>query len=298
MSNPAQPLIDMKKEKDFLVCIDSDGCVFDTMEIKHKECFIPNIINHWNLQGVSKYAREAAEYVNLYSKFRGINRFPALLNVFDLLSDRPDALRRGYKAPEVDSLRKWAATETKLSNNTLKEYVKAHPEDEVMAHTLVWSEAVNQTVADIVRNVPPFPNVVECLSKMQEKADIVVVSATPCEALEREWAEHDIAKYVKVIAGQEMGSKKECIALAKTKGYKDENILMLGDAPGDHKAAAANNALFYPINPGKEEESWQRLLNETFDKFVNNEYKGEYEKAVLDEFDAYLPSTPWWKTNK
>ncbi len=24
---------------EFLVCIDSDGCAFDTMEIKHKECF-------------------------------------------------------------------------------------------------------------------------------------------------------------------------------------------------------------------------------------------------------------------
>jgi len=35
MSNPAAPLIEMKKEKDFLICIDSDGCAFDAMEIKH-----------------------------------------------------------------------------------------------------------------------------------------------------------------------------------------------------------------------------------------------------------------------
>ena len=46
------------------------------MELKHKECFIPNTINYWGLQGVSKYAREAAEFVNLYSKSRGVNRFP------------------------------------------------------------------------------------------------------------------------------------------------------------------------------------------------------------------------------
>ncbi len=68
-----------KKQHPFLIAIDSDGCVFDTMEIKHKECFIPNIIKYWGLQPVSKYARAAAEFVNLYSKWRGINRFPALI---------------------------------------------------------------------------------------------------------------------------------------------------------------------------------------------------------------------------
>ena len=59
--------------KEFFVGVDSDGCAFDTMELKHKECFIPNTIKYYNLQSVSKYAREAAEFVNLYSKSRGIN---------------------------------------------------------------------------------------------------------------------------------------------------------------------------------------------------------------------------------
>ena len=57
---------------DRLVCIDSDGCVFDTMEIKHKECFCPAMIKHWGLQPISKYARMAWEFENLYSKDRGL----------------------------------------------------------------------------------------------------------------------------------------------------------------------------------------------------------------------------------
>ena len=77
-------------QHEFLVGIDSDGCAFDTMELKHKECFIPNIINHWNLQGVSKFAREAAEFVNLYSTSRGINRFPALIETLEWLQKRPE----------------------------------------------------------------------------------------------------------------------------------------------------------------------------------------------------------------
>ena len=70
------PCFPSRRKHDFLVGIDSDGCVFDSMELKHKECFIPAFINHYELQGVSKYAREAAEFVNLYSKSRGVNRFP------------------------------------------------------------------------------------------------------------------------------------------------------------------------------------------------------------------------------
>ena len=38
----AQPLADLKPHGGFFVGIDSDGCAFDTMEIKHKECFCPN----------------------------------------------------------------------------------------------------------------------------------------------------------------------------------------------------------------------------------------------------------------
>ena len=57
---------------------------------------------------------------------------------------------------------------------------------------LAWSEAVNQSIGDIVKEVPPFPFVRESLESMQGKADVMVVSATPSEALEREWEEHGL----------------------------------------------------------------------------------------------------------
>ena len=37
----ARPLVELKPKYDFFIGIDSDGCAFDTMEIKHKECFCP-----------------------------------------------------------------------------------------------------------------------------------------------------------------------------------------------------------------------------------------------------------------
>ena len=294
MSDPQKELKDLKPKHDFLVAIDSDGCAFDSMEIKHKECFIPNIIKHWNLQPVSKYTRSAAEFVNLYSKWRGINRFPALLMVFDLLKDWPEVQKRNVLIPEALSLRSWMDHETKLGNPTLRAEVEK-TKDPVLTQALIWSEAVNETIEDVVKGVPPFPFVRENLENISGWADIIVCSATPYDALRREWEEHDIAKYTRIIAGQEMGSKKEHLQFVSDGKYKKDHIIMIGDAPGDMKAARANNVTFFPVNPGHEEDSWEFFFKEAAGKFANEKYSQEYEAELVNEFDKLLPEIPWWK---
>ena len=44
---------------------------------------------------------------------------------------------------------------------------------------------------------------------------------------------------------------------------------MVGDAMGDYDAAMANGALFYPIDPGFEDQSWQRFFEEALPRFFN-----------------------------
>ena len=281
------------KTNDFLVGVDSDGCAFDTMELKHKECFIPCIIHHWGLKGVSKYAREAAEFVNLYSKSRGVNRFPALIEVFRLLQKRPEVVARGVKIEIPEPLVQWIGQETKLGNPALANFVQTH-DDPIMKKTLAWSVEVNETIDRIVgEGVPPFPFVRESLEKLQSRADVLVVSATPQAALEKEWANQGLAPLVRAIHGQELGTKKESLALAAL--YPENHALMIGDAPGDYKAALANRALFFPINPGEEEASWERFYDEGIDKFLNGEFAGQYQQELLDQFDSHLPVNPPWK---
>lgn len=298
MSSTSDPVAALKGHtptKEFFVAIDSDGCAFDTMEIKHKECFIPNIIKHWGLQPVSKYARAAAEFVNLYSKWRGENRFPALIRVFDLLDDWDKVRRRGFQSPDTPNLRKWIKAESKLGNPALETYCKQHDHPD-MHRTLQWSKAVNASVADIVdKGLPPFPYVRECLEKARAKADMLVCSQTPTEALVREWEEQGVAQYVFAIAGQEMGTKAQHIGYAAEGRYEKSKMLMIGDAFGDLKAARANGALFFPINPGDEETSWRRLFEEGLDRFFQGTFAGDYEAALIKEFEVYLPDTPPWK---
>ncbi|MCX7049344.1 MAG: HAD hydrolase-like protein, partial [Candidatus Sumerlaeota bacterium] len=294
MPNPAQPLIDLKPTKEFFIGIDSDGCAFDSMEIKHKECFIPAFIKYFGLQAIAKYAREAAEFSNLYSMGRGANRFPAYLLALDLAAQRAEVKKRKFEVPKMPALREWIAHEPKPGNPSLENAIKAASGETQaeLQRVLDWSNSVNKAISKMVHDVPPFPFVRECLEKAAPKADMIVVSATPGEALEREWAEHDLAKYVAVIAGQEMGKKAEHLKLAAGGKYAPEKILMIGDAPGDMKAACANNALFFPVNPGAEDESWERLLNEAMDKFFAGTYKGAYEDKLIKDFMALLPEKP------
>ncbi len=287
-------LRNLEPQKAFLVAIDSDGCAFDTMEIKHKECFIPNIIKNWDLQAVSKYARAAAEFVNLYSKWRGINRFPALTRVFDLLQEWPEVGKRGARIPEAQALREWIGRETKLGNPTLEAEV-ARTGDPVLKRALEWSVAVNDSIAAMVYGVPPFPSVPRSLEEISAWADVIVCSATPIEALRREWEEHGIDRFTRIIAGQELGSKTEHLRLASEGKYPPEKVLMIGDAPGDLKAARANNARFFPVCPGREEESWDLFLREGAERFHGGRFDGEYESRLIREFERILPSEPPWK---
>ena len=292
MSDPAQILKDFKPANPFFIGIDSDGCVFDSMEIKHKECFAPMFIKHFDLQAVSKYARETWEFVNLYSKTRGANRFPALSRTLNLLRERPEVVARSIAIPDTKALDEWVGRETKLGNATLASEVKRG--NKGLEQVKRWSDAVNVQVEDIVKGVPPFPLFPESLSQMVKQADTLVVSQTPAEALAREWSEHGIDKFVQIIAGQEMGTKTEHIQFAAKGKYPDTKILMIGDAPGDFKAAKSNGALFYPIVPGREEASWKRFYEESLGRFFAGSYAGSYESELIKAFDASLPENPGW----
>jgi len=298
--DPAEPLKRFKPKKKFFVGVDSDGCAFDTMGIKQRECFCPWMIGYFGLQPVAQAVRECKEFADLFSKTRGGNRHKTTKRIIaELLPSHPLVKARGFKVPQYPYYFAWVDDPNSLlSNDGLKQAIAETTYDKAKAElelALAWSERVNWSIAEIVKHMPPFPYVRESLEKVQPLADIIVVSATPNEALRREWEEHDIAKYAEVIAGQEMGTKTQHLEYATKGRYEKNHIIMVGDAPGDMKAARVNDALFYPINPGKEIESWKRFYDEAFDKFINGQYAGEYEHKLIAEFDTYLPEKPPWE---
>jgi phosphoglycolate phosphatase-like HAD superfamily hydrolase len=287
-------LRNVKPGHEFFIGIDSDGCVFDSMEVKQKEYFIPYALKYFDLYAISKILRETWEFVNLYSIYRGGNRFSSIIKVFEFLGERKEIRDTGYKLPDMSSLKEWVNIETKLGNANLRKYFELNYNPD-LEKVVRWSEAVNKDISEQLHGIPPFLHAKSAIKKVSSFADLIIVSQTPLEALYREWEEHDLKKYVNVIAGQEHGTKTEHIALAAKGKYADNKILMIGDAKGDLDAAKNNGILFYPVIPGKEDEAWARFINEGIEKFIKGIFAGSYENGLLLEFKKSLPETPPWK---
>ena len=292
----AQVLVDFQPKKEFFVGIDSDGCAMDAMDIKHHECFTPCYIKYFDLQPISTLARETAIFVNLGSTTRGLNRWLALRQVLDLLRDRTEVAERGVEIPEYPELSNFINSGFPLSDKGIAAYAAEHP-SETIDRCIRWGNGVNATIADMVHGCGPFPGVKQAMEAMYDQVDEMTVSATPMEALEREWTEHGLAQYMQVIAGQEMGGKAQHVHYAAKGKYPDDNhIMLIGDAPGDRDAAAKEGVLYYPINPGQEKQSWARFVDEALPRFLDGRFAGEYQQALIEEFEAYLPDEVPWET--
>lgn len=105
---------EFKKTKDLLICIDSDGCVLDTMEIKHMRCFGSYLVHEW---GLSEYREEIVRLwrkINLLSKDRGVNRFVGLGKVLEDINDNY------FRVEGLAGYQEWVANTKELSNESAK----------------------------------------------------------------------------------------------------------------------------------------------------------------------------------
>ncbi|NLP08828.1 HAD family hydrolase [bacterium] len=284
----------MIQRHDFLIIVDSDGCAFDTMEIKHQECFIPHTIRCWRLQPISRYVRRLAEFVNLRSRFRGLNRFPALIKLFDWLQQWPDLQTAQRYIPPIPALRRWVAQSNVWNHKALAREIENNDAAD-LRQALEWSQAINRSVRAMVRGIPPFAGVAESLALVSDWADILVCSVTDQAQLVREWQEHGLDRYLALIAGQKSGSKAEIVRLAMQGRYQRDKVLMIGDAPSDQAAADENGVAFYPILAGREAASWGYFYQEAAELFHTGRYRSHCEPEWIADFYGNLPLYPDWQ---
>lgn len=109
---------DFIKTKDYLVCVDSDGCAMDTMDVKHEKCFGPKAVEVWELYDIEAPFLETWMNINLYTRTRGINRFKGLVKTFETLADQ------GYDIPRLMKVKEWTETTKELSNPSLEKEIE------------------------------------------------------------------------------------------------------------------------------------------------------------------------------
>lgn len=275
-------LDNFNKKKNFLICIDSDGCAIDTMDIKHIKCFGPCMVKEWNLEEWESPILERWNEVNLYTLTRGINRFKGLALALIEINEK-------YKKIDgIDEFVKWTNETKELSNESLENIIEKN-NSICLKKALAWSKSVNASINLLSDDEKrPFEGVAEGIKEAKKIADIAIVSSANEQAVLDEWKEHGLLEHVDIVLTQNIGSKAYCISKLIEKGYKRDNILMVGDALGDYEAAKVNEVLYYPILVKKEKESWERFLSEALDKFINNTYIDKYQEQVVNEFEKNL----------
>lgn len=221
----ANALTDFIRKRDFLVCMDSDGCVMDTVRIKHCSVFCPELIRVFGLEAHTDFITTAWEEINLNSITRGISRFESAVLIFDRLKNR------GIDVPGSEDIAAWVSTASELSTASLQQEV-LRSGSLALRKLQEWNNACNRRIQALEPTFKPFPGVEYSLHQLHTVADVAVVSAANESAIASEWARYGLATHADVIFGQEVGSKANSIASMLACGYESRKVVMVGDAHG------------------------------------------------------------------
>ncbi|MCM1122884.1 MAG: HAD family hydrolase [Eubacterium sp.] len=266
------------KRSDYLVCVDSDGCAMDTMDIKHIRCFGPCMVAEWGLEEWRDAILERWNEINLYTMTRGINRFKGLVKALGEIQEKYCEIE------ELDALAKWVQETPELSNAALEREISVN-DNICLRKALAWSIAVNQSIDRLPEeDKRPFAGVLEALKRAYRDADIAIVSSANLSAVLDEWDFYGLLEYTDVVLAQDAGSKAFCIGELMKRGYAPDHVLMCGDAPGDLDAAEQNGVYYYPILVRHEAESWEEFVKEGIEHFLAGDYDQGYQQQKKDQF--------------
>ena len=258
------------KKHDYLVCVDSDGCVMDTMNCKHFHCFGPCMVDEWALEKWQEDILHRWNEINLFQMTRGINRFKGLAIALAEISEKYTPIIG------VAGLKKWVDSAPALSNDGIRKAIEETEDDDTrlcLQKALNWSIAVNESITRLPEELKlPYPGAKECLAAAHEFADVAMVSSANRDAVEEEWGKFGLLQHTDIVLAQDVGSKAHCIAKMLEFGYDPEKVLMVGDAPGDCDAAEKNGVWYFPILVNWEEESWTELREAGLDLLLAGSY--------------------------
>lgn len=259
-----------ERKHDYLVCVDSDGCVMDTMNCKHIHCFGPCMVTEWGLEQWQDAILERWNVINLFSMTRGINRFKGLAKALGEIDKQ-------YKPIEgIEYLQHWADTAPALSNDAVAKAAAEATDPKaklVFEKALSWSKAVNASIVKLPEELKvPYEGAKEGLAAAHEFADVAMVSSANRDAVEEEWGKFGLLDHTDIVLAQDVGSKAACIAEMLKFGYDPHKVVMVGDAPGDCDAAEKNGVYYYPILVNHEKRSWDEAVAVAYEKLQNGEF--------------------------
>ena len=269
------------KNHDYLIFMDSDGCVMDTMNIKHYHCFGPCLVMEWDLEPWAEEILRRWNEINLYQLSRGVSRYRALYMMLAEVNVKYTPIVGLY------GLKRWLDKSSVRTNDELLKAIDAETDEDskvCLYKALVWSLAVNESINRLhAEQKKAFDGAELALIKAHGFADVAVITAANREAVEEEWGALGLLEHADIVLAQDAGKTEDCIRRMLEFGYDPQKVMLIGDDPVDSTSARNCGIWFYPILVNWEEESWEECRQEALDWLRRGEY-GDHQLEKIQVF--------------
>lgn len=257
----------------FLVVIASEGALFDP-EPAETLCFFPAFVQFFGGKIAEPALAEVWRFVRLESRFRGGNRYRCLDEALRLLERRPEAAaERSRLRASASALEAWLASELEPRPEGLEAATK-NGRRPALARILAWSEAVDAAIGAL----PPaqaYPGALLALPRLAQGSELRLAAAP------RPGNRASLRR---------LGVRFSCHGFPLSEGPR---ILVVGDTASALEIARRERLSFFPIVPGREDESWAALAGAGFSRFLQGERAPS--RGLLASLLSALPAEPSWR---
>jgi hypothetical protein len=216
---------------------------------------------------------EVWRFVRLSSRSRGRDRYRCLDEALRLLERRAEsAPQRGRLSSTAYALEAWLACELDPSPKSLAA-ATTDGQRPALARVLAWSQAVDAALLE-APTAQAYASAGAALPFFAQDAELRLVPA-PSPA--------------------NRGSLKRLGVRFSCHGYpisQGPRVLVVGDTMAALESARRSRLSFFPIVPGREEESWARLAESGFPRFLRGERAPS--RGLLASFLSAFSSNPPW----
>jgi hypothetical protein len=261
-----------RPQSGFAVLIASEGVLFDP-EPAEMSRFLPAFAASFGGSIDGEVLAEVWRFVRLTSRSRGRDRYRCLDEALRLLERRAEsAPQRGRLSSTAYALEAWLACELEPSPQSLAAATKGGRRP-VLARVLSWSEAVDAALLEAPA-ATAYASACAALPLFAQSAELRLVPA-PSPASRAPL--------------RRLGVRFSCHGYPVREGPR---VLVVGDTMAALEAARRSRLSFFPIVPGREEESWARLAETGFPRFLRGERAPS--RGLLASFLSAFSSNPPW----
>lgn len=273
------------RKKPFLLVIESEGVVFDSIEPAFRQGYIPSFaaLFSWGLD--PGLCARLFTHLSLASRLKASPPLVVLLAALKYLNRHFPSVRRVAVIQCLEGL--IAAADFPDEDSILPALYGAQ-EDSPKRAILEWLEESRSLLAE----APPsrcFVHARRFLETLPEEfpgAEVLVHSTIPESVALNRWEIEGMGSCFLRLAGPERGDFPAYLRTALSQGYDAKPLLVVGGSYGAWQAAQAVGARFYPMISGGEEKSWRDLQERFIPAFLQG--KSSYLRTDSSRFVSLL----------